>query len=82
MLAPSGGGLIHYQAYGNLYAMTDVERFKLQKKINLRIAFENADFEFKSRVDTFKDKECAIRLSSAFIQEFSVISNFKDKEND
>ncbi|GKD10742.1 hypothetical protein Tco_1190427 [Tanacetum coccineum] len=25
MLAPSGGGLIIYQAYGNLYAMTGIQ---------------------------------------------------------
>ncbi|GJX08373.1 hypothetical protein Tco_0196305 [Tanacetum coccineum] len=28
MLAPSGGGLILYQAYGNLYAMTGIQHLK------------------------------------------------------
>ncbi|GJV51733.1 hypothetical protein Tco_1447474 [Tanacetum coccineum] len=30
MLAPSGGGLILYQAYGNLYAMTDRKSYLLE----------------------------------------------------
>ncbi|GJZ95358.1 hypothetical protein Tco_0667692 [Tanacetum coccineum] len=32
MLAPSGGGLILYQAYGNLYAMTDRKAHLLEDK--------------------------------------------------
>ncbi|GKA93562.1 hypothetical protein Tco_0815548 [Tanacetum coccineum] len=32
MLAPSGGGLILYQAYGNLYAMTDRKAYLLEDK--------------------------------------------------
>ncbi|GJS54642.1 hypothetical protein Tco_0628004 [Tanacetum coccineum] len=32
MLAPSGGGLILYQAYGNLYAMTGRKSFLLEDK--------------------------------------------------
>ncbi|GJU08753.1 thylakoid assembly 8-like protein, chloroplastic [Tanacetum coccineum] len=35
-------------------------------KIKIWIAFKNADFEFKSRVDTFKDKDRDIRSSLAF----------------
>ncbi|GJW01409.1 hypothetical protein Tco_1556660 [Tanacetum coccineum] len=32
MLAPSGGGLILYQAYGNLYAMTGRKAYLLEDK--------------------------------------------------
>ncbi|GKA38744.1 hypothetical protein Tco_0731295 [Tanacetum coccineum] len=32
MLAPSGGGLILYQAYGNLYAMTGRKSYLLEDK--------------------------------------------------
>ncbi|GKE26352.1 hypothetical protein Tco_1441736, partial [Tanacetum coccineum] len=32
MLAPSGGGLILYQAYGNLYAMTGRKAYFLEDK--------------------------------------------------
>ncbi|GJW39227.1 hypothetical protein Tco_0065072 [Tanacetum coccineum] len=32
MLAPSGGGLILYQAYGNLYAMTGGKAYLLKDK--------------------------------------------------
>ncbi|GJV00672.1 hypothetical protein Tco_1329942 [Tanacetum coccineum] len=32
MLAPSGGGLIIYQAYGNLYAMTGRKAYLLEDK--------------------------------------------------
>ncbi|GKC42709.1 hypothetical protein Tco_1060431 [Tanacetum coccineum] len=32
MLAPSGGGLILYQAYGNLYAMTGRKTYLLEDK--------------------------------------------------
>ncbi|GJX51161.1 hypothetical protein Tco_0278006 [Tanacetum coccineum] len=32
MLAPSGGGLILYQAYGNLYAMTGRKAHLLESK--------------------------------------------------
>ncbi|GJV44539.1 hypothetical protein Tco_1429075 [Tanacetum coccineum] len=32
MLAPSGGGLILYQAYGNLYDMTDRKAYLLEDK--------------------------------------------------
>ncbi|GJU98335.1 hypothetical protein Tco_1327606 [Tanacetum coccineum] len=32
MLAPSGGGLILYQAYDNLYAMTDRKAYLLEDK--------------------------------------------------
>ncbi|GJV22505.1 putative reverse transcriptase domain-containing protein [Tanacetum coccineum] len=36
MLAPSGGGLILYQAYGNLYAMTGRKAHLLEDKCNIR----------------------------------------------
>ncbi|GKA00733.1 hypothetical protein Tco_0673398 [Tanacetum coccineum] len=38
MLAPSGGGLILYQAYGNLYAMTGRKAYLLEDKQILSVA--------------------------------------------
>ncbi|GKC65413.1 hypothetical protein Tco_1098011, partial [Tanacetum coccineum] len=61
-----------------------------------KLAFENADFEFESRVDTFRDKEIYLVIQGEkiisgeicykvflnFHKEFSAFSSFKEKEND
>ncbi|GKB47576.1 hypothetical protein Tco_0898329 [Tanacetum coccineum] len=48
MLAPSGGGLILYQAYGNLYAMTGRKAHLLEdKQIPSVWVFDEAHLEKK-----------------------------------
>ncbi|GJT25708.1 hypothetical protein Tco_0895645 [Tanacetum coccineum] len=48
MLAPSGGGLILYQAYGNLYAMTGRKAHLLEdKKIPSVGVFDEVYFAFE-----------------------------------
>ncbi|GKB69076.1 hypothetical protein Tco_0930488 [Tanacetum coccineum] len=65
MLAPSGGGLILYQAYGNLYAMTGRKSYLLKdKQIPSVGAFDEVPFYTLFRALGWHLEEIHVTLGS------------------
>ncbi|GJY57644.1 hypothetical protein Tco_0456759 [Tanacetum coccineum] len=73
MLAPSSGGLILYQAYGNLYAMTGRKAYLLEdKKIpSVGVFDDDAEIQITSSENAHHQEE---RTKGLLLEEYGAIA--------